>query len=257
MATNPQIRRPPPAFRRAEVTGRESIAERLTRVTLAGSAVIGIDEPQPAGSVRVLLPPTPGAELELPEWTGNEFLAADGTRPNIRTVTPIHLDPTTGEFELWIVLHGHGPLSRWAQTAAAGDEVAISGPARGVVVDDGWSNAVILGDESAIPAITQLIAALPAGAEASVFIEAAPGARPALASTPGVDLTWLDPAPSGLPGAQLLAALEPIALSDDQKVWCAGEAAMVAAARRLLLTERGIGRDRAVLRGYWKLTEPG
>ena len=44
-----------------------------------------------------------GDELVLPEWNGNEFLRSDGTRPVIRTFTPLHQEPE--RLDLDIVLH--------------------------------------------------------------------------------------------------------------------------------------------------------
>ena len=63
---------------------------------------------QPAASVRLLLPPPGSTDLVMPAWNGNEFLFPDGTRPAIRTLTPLRLDPETHTLDLEIVVHQGG-----------------------------------------------------------------------------------------------------------------------------------------------------
>ncbi len=89
-------------------------------------------------------------ELVLPEWNGNEFLHADGSRPHLRTLTPLRIDPERGEVDVDIVLHGAGPMATWAAAATVGDPVAISGTGRGYAIDAG-APLLLAGDESACP----------------------------------------------------------------------------------------------------------
>ena len=62
----PRTRRPAPPFRRATVVGTEAITPRLTRVTIEGEALVGFPMPEPAGSVRLLLPEPDAFELPAP-----------------------------------------------------------------------------------------------------------------------------------------------------------------------------------------------
>ncbi|MET0903984.1 MAG: siderophore-interacting protein, partial [Acidimicrobiales bacterium] len=144
-----RTRRPPPPLRRARVVAVVARTPRLRRLCLAGSELVGLDPAQPAASVRLLLPHH--GELVLPEWTGNEFLHADGTRPFLRTLTPLRIDSVAGEVDVDIVLHGSGPMATWAANATAGDPVAISGTGRGYTIDPSASELLLAGDESAIP----------------------------------------------------------------------------------------------------------
>src|SRR5690606_8218936 len=87
-----RIRRPPPPFRVAEVVEVADRSPHLRRLVLAGPELVGFAEPEPAASIRWL--PARGDALEIPEWNGNEFLYADGSRPPIRTLTPLEVDGT-------------------------------------------------------------------------------------------------------------------------------------------------------------------
>ena len=113
------------------------------------------------------------SELVLPTWTGNEYRYDDGSRPVIRTLTPLRCSPDDGELDVEVVLHGAGPLSEWAATAGVGAAAAVSGPGRGYEVDADARSFVLAGDESALPALGLLVGAMPPAAEVRVIVEIA------------------------------------------------------------------------------------
>lgn len=165
-STQRPTRREPPPFRNVTVTRAQPLTVRMVRVSFAGSNLeefIG----QPASSVRLLLPSPGDEKLTIPIWNGNEFLRPDGSRPAIRTFTPRRVHPATGELDLEIVLHQEGVASDWARSAQPGDQAAISGPGRGYVIDGEAPRFLLAGDESALPAIGQLLESLPAEAPVS------------------------------------------------------------------------------------------
>ncbi|WP_195210508.1 siderophore-interacting protein [Actinomarinicola tropica] len=248
-----RLRRPPPDFRRAEVVAVDRRTPRLVRLTLAGDDLVGFDAPEPAASLRLLLPREgPGTPLELPSWNGNEFRFADDARPPIRTLTPLSPDPEHGRVEVEVVLHGDGALSRWAEAEPLGDEVAVSGPGRGFVPDPEVARLLLVGDESAVPAVGQLLEWLPPAVHVDVVLEVVDDdAEPSLPGRDGTEVVRCVAAPDDPPGAAMLAAMQEQPLIDDVVVWAAGEAAAVQKLRKLL-GERGVPRSRTVVRGYWK-----
>lgn len=248
------MRREPPTFRRVAVRRTASVGPRLLRVTLAGPELEGMRVEQPAASVRLLLPSpaSGGSALVLPEWNGNEFLLSDGSRPVIRTFTPRRLDAAALELDIDVVLHGHGVASSWAASAGPGDEVAVSGPGRGYVVDPDAPGFVLAGDETAIPAIGQLLEIIPASTPVRVLVEVVePEGRVALPDHPRADVDWLDLHPGAAPGAALVAAVAAAEMAEGTRFWVAGEAAAVQRIRRHLFEERAIPRTHATVRGYW------
>lgn len=251
-----RARREPPRFRRVAVQRVENLTPRLVRVTLGGSELDGFRVEQPAASVRVLLPsPTPGGqpELVMPAWTGNEFRLPDGRRPTIRTFTPRRVDAGARELDVEIVLHHGGAASDWARTAEPGAEAAVSGPGRGYTVDPTAPAFCLAGDETAIPAISQLLEVLPDQTPVQVHIEvAAPEARLDLPGHPRATVRWYDLPPASDPGDSLVAAVAGAELSGDTRVWAAGEAAAMQRLRRHVFEERGIPRSHTAVRGYWK-----
>jgi NADPH-dependent ferric siderophore reductase len=248
-----RIRREPPAFRRVAVRRSEHLSPLMVRVTLAGGELAGFTVDEPAASVRVLLP-SPGADvLEIPTWAGNEFLLADGRRATIRTLTPRRADPEALELDVDVVLHDGGTASAWAAGAAAGNLAAISGPGRGYTIDREAPAFLLAGDETAIPAISQLLEALPRRTPVQVHIEiAAADARLPLPDHPGAIVDWCELPPGATPGAALVDAVLGAEIVPDARIWVAGEAAAVHRVRRHLFEERGLPRAQANVRGYWK-----
>ena len=248
-----RLRREPPAFRRVEVRRWEDRSPRLRRLTLAGPELAGLPEGLPAASVRLLLPRRD--DVEVPQWDGNEFRFADGTRPPIRSLTPRRTatDGDDPELDVEIVLHGAGALSSWASGVTAGAPVAVAGTGRGYTVDPDGRDIVLAGDETALAAIAVLLEALPQAARVRVLVELAdPSGRVELPGHPGAVVSWHDLPPGAPPGDALVAGVEALELDPAVRVWAAGEAAAVQRIRRHLFEQRGLARSQAVVRGYWK-----
>lgn len=222
------------------------------RVSFSGLDLADLNE-QPAASLRLLLPPSGTAEPTIPAWNGNEFLLPSGSRPSIRTFTPRRFHPVSGELDLEIVLHRGGIASDWARAARPGDQAAISGPGRGYEIDTTAPGFLLVGDETALPAIGRLLEALPATASVLVCAELAqPEARLELPDHPHTTIKWVDLPNGGRPGDALVAAVHGIELPPAARVWAAGEAASMQRLRRYFLDELSMPRAGATIRGYWK-----
>lgn len=231
----------------------QALTPRMVRVTLAGPELAGFPVPEPAASVRLLIPSSGRSRLVIPEWNGNEFLLPDGQRPIIRTFTPRRYRPDELELDLDIVLHKGGATSTWAASASHGAPAAISGPGRGYDLDPAASAFLLVGDETAIPAIAQLLEALPEDKSIRAIIEIArPDSRLALPDHPQATVEWLNMPAGEAPGNSLIATVEEAELAEGTKFWVAGEAAAMHKIRQHLFKERGLPRSNATVRGYWK-----
>jgi NADPH-dependent ferric siderophore reductase len=244
------LRREPPPLRRAEVARVERRNPFLVHITLAGSELVGLDPGLPAASVRLLLPAAGADDVVLPTWNGNEFLAADGSRPPLRTLTPLRIDAASDELDVDVVLHGEGALSDWAEIVTPGGRVAVSGTGRGYEIDVAATRFVLAGDESAVPAIGTLLPALPATATVVVLAAVRHGdARVDLPPHPGATVEWLV---GPEPGRALLAAVTEAEIDEGTRLWVAAEAEDVQRIRRHLFEARRVPRGHGTVRGYWK-----
>jgi NADPH-dependent ferric siderophore reductase len=224
----------------------------MVRLEFAGGELSGFSIPSPASSVRLLLPPSDAETIVMPTWSGNQFELPDGSRAPIRTFTPRYFDDGALVLTLDVVLHDHGAASDWARAAEVGDEVAISGPGRAEPLDPDARSHLLVGDESAIPAIGQLLEAIPHDRSVEIHIELAdPAGRLDLPAHPGATVEWHDAGPGASPGDAMVAVLERVDPLPDA-VWVAGEAAAVQRARTHLFDERGRSRSDVTARGYWK-----
>lgn len=248
------VRREPPRFRAARVVAYEPRSTSMQRLTLAGPELVGLERGDAASSVRLLLPADDG-ELELPSWNGNEFLLDDGRRARIRTLTPLAVrdDGASAELDVDVVLHGDSPLTRWARAATPGTPAAVSGTGSGYVAPEGTTSLVVLGDESAVPAVTTLLEDLPPELSVDVVLEHRHDAEPVeLPDRDGASVRWVVSAPDAAPCDALVAAASNLEPPAGSQVWAAGEAAGVQRLRRRFFDELGMSRRGSSIRGYWK-----
>lgn len=111
---------------------------------------------------------------------------------------------------------------------------------------------LLTADETALPAVAGILAWLPPGSHARVWIEVphAEDLRP-LPTGAEAEITWLirDGEPTGLVLPAVRAAEPP---DGTPYAWVAGEAGAVRALRRHLVGERGFDRRAVEFTGYWR-----
>jgi NADPH-dependent ferric siderophore reductase len=177
--------------------------------------------------------------------------------PTSRTYTVRAWDQATSELTIDFVYHGdEGVAGPWAASARPGDELWFSGPGGAYAPDESADWHLLVGDESALPAIGAAIEQLPPGARATVFVEVEDETEEQKFSGSGeVELTWFHRAGvTGDRGDALVEAVEAMTFAPgDVQVFVHGEAGFVMRLRRHLLADRGLDRKRVSLSGYWRL----
>jgi len=232
----------------AQVRRVQRLAPRMVRVTFGGDELAHFVWNGPAAHIKVF--------LSMGDSSAPEGSAA--ARPLARTYTPRRFDAQAGELDVDFVIHGEGPASSWAAQARPGQSLTIAGPGRSYAVDAQAPWHLLVGDDSAIPAIGTILEALP-GARVRSLIEVVDDAeRTALATSAGAaHIEWLtrgtDPRRAG---TELEAALRAMELPPGAgRVYVACEADAMRRMRRHLIFERGLERAQLVTRGYWRLGE--
>ncbi|MFD5743286.1 siderophore-interacting protein [Streptomyces massasporeus] len=258
-----------------QVVRTRRLGPSLVRVTFGGPDLHAFHSDGRDQSLSLFLPhpgqPEPVVPLELGDgwWQGWRELP-DDVRAVMRSYTLRALRRDPDEIDIDFALHGiepdttvqAGPASRWAARAAAGDRVLLLGPA---VADNrairfrppGDTDLVVVwGDETAVPAASAIVEALPAGTRARVWLEVPhAGDIQDLATEADAEITWLvrdEKGPEGSPMA--LDALRDAQLPAGERpcVWIAGESGCVKELRRHFVRERGIDRRRVTFVGYWR-----
>ncbi|MFT3819380.1 MAG: siderophore-interacting protein [Rubrivivax sp.] len=245
------LQRHPLRYRELQVLRVQTLSPRMRRITLGGDALAGFASPAPDDHVRLVFP-APGEAAPIAPSTDEHGLHfPDGPlRPAMRDYTPRRCDGR--ELDLDFVLHGHGPAASWAAQAAPGMRIGVAGPRGSHLVGVGFDGYVLIGDETALPAIGRWLETLPAAAPVLCLVEVADAAeQAALAVPPGRTVHWLhrrEGAPDALLQALRNAALPP----GDRFCWIACESAQMRALRRHLIDDRGQPRAWLSASGYWK-----
>jgi NADPH-dependent ferric siderophore reductase len=171
-----------------------------------------------------------------------------------RRYTIRNLDNAMRLLDLDVVMHGHGPGAAWAASVAIGDDVEVFGP-RGKVrlADAGWQ--LFAGDESAIPAIAEMIAALPPRTAGAALIEVADADdEQPIAATELLGVRWLHRGTTPPGESDLLdRAVAALEIPDaDRHAYLFGESRVV---RRLRgdLGRRGLHAADVSAKGYWNV----
>lgn len=241
------------------------ITPRLVRVTVGEESLATF--PAGGGDQHVVLYLYPDdAVLPEPLTLTSARVAFNTARPHMRSYTVRRFDPVRHELDLDFVLHQPhgGPAADWAERAAPGDPLIVVGPSPAYRLDPEVGNHLLIGDETAIPAIAALLGELPAGVAARAVVEVADAAEEQpLGSATGaadVQVQWVhrDGAPAGRPEA-LLAAVRALDLPPGAEltVWAAGERGVMQALRGHLLDERGLARTQVRTGNYWRIGQAG
>jgi len=176
------------------------------------------------------------------------MLDSGSAEPVWRDYTPRHHDRGAGELTIEFALHGDGPAALWAAQATPGQRATIGGPRGSFVIPLDYDWHLLVGDESALPAIARRLEELPAGTSTIVILQVHDAAdRRTLRSAAKLSVQWVADAD------ELLAAVRALALPPGEGyAWCAGEAVTAAALRRLLVDEKGHDRQAIRAAAYWK-----
>jgi NADPH-dependent ferric siderophore reductase len=173
------------------------------------------------------------------------FDGADGQQVR-RDYTPRRFDVDACELTLEFALHGHGGAAEWARTATIGAHAIIGGPRGSMIVPLEMDWHLLIGDDSALPAITRRLEELPQDARVQVVVLAAAADRRGFFTNAQADIHWVES------GDALLDVLAGLPLQPGAGIaWGGGEASLMVRVRQLLL-DKGLPRQATRVSAYWK-----
>jgi NADPH-dependent ferric siderophore reductase len=179
-----------------KVVRREELTSHMFRVVLGGS---GFDTFTPSkftdSYVKLVFVGDDVDMASLPQPLTLDSFAdlPPAEQPVVRTLTVRRADPAAREIAIDVVVHGeHGEAGLWAATAEPGRPVYLMGPSGAYAPDPAADWHLLAGDETALPAISVALEALPANAIGQAFIEiAGPEDEIPLTAPQGVRLDWI------------------------------------------------------------------
>ena len=229
-----------PAPRTVEVVSKQAITPNMLRVTLGGAGMADFPDNSEGGYIKLRLYP-------------------DGpdTPPVVRTYTI--RNQREGEIDVDFVLHTdnageHGPATAWAMEVVQGDTISIGGPGPAKPMPDRHDFYLVVGDMTALPAISVNLAQLPADAVGYGVIEVqSEEDRQDLTVPPGFDLDFVV---NPVPGTGAKAMLESVRAAAPREgelyAWVACEFDTMRNLREFLRGELGLGREQLYISSYWK-----
>ncbi|WP_232680249.1 siderophore-interacting protein [Nocardioides sp. R-C-SC26] len=292
-----------------EVTSVERLSPSFVRVEFGSPALadFGVDGALYDQRIKLVLPdgdhPLPSLEGADESWFGTWLERPVEERGHMRTYTvrAVRGEGAATRLVVDFVVHEGetGPGGSWGERARVGDRLVTLAPRRGadfggIEFAPGDADQLLLvGDETAVPAVGAILEQLPVDAVGAVFLEVPLSADVLTLQHPvGISVTWLprDGAPRGVAlHAAVLAHLgdaaaetevsdeevdtdlweTPVysssgeALDDDARTvghelqglyaWIAGEAKVVTGLRRALVKDLGMDRHQVAFMGYWRV----
>ncbi|MEU5702828.1 siderophore-interacting protein [Streptomyces aurantiacus] len=274
-----------------EVRRREFLTPGFASVTLGGPAVRDLTVAGNDQGVRLFFPREGQTALRMPTlsneaWIAQLLLLPKSVRPWVRNLTIRRARPADDEIDIEFALHGDSPMASWVRRAEPGSPAGIfdigttyrlpeptdgqqggrldgqQGGRQEGRLDRRLDGQLLVGDESALPAILSILDGTPPSLATEVYLEVATAADIRSVDAPaGTRIHWFSRDDENLrPGTLALDALRHASLPPGRfYTWAAGESRLATAVRRHLVNDRGVPKRDISFVGYWRLgrSSPG
>lgn len=211
------------------------VTPSMLRIVLEGSDLADFASAAPDDHVKLFVP-TDSGEVERRDYTPRRF------------------DASARTLAIDFALHDAGPATRWAMRARPGDQLDVGGPRGSAVVPWSFDWWLLVGDETALPALGRRAEEAP-GEARIISLAAVASSEEEQSFDTAADHTALwahRPAGRADDPRPLLDALSGLSLpAGDGFVWITAEAKAARAVRDHLWGERGRPRAWTRAGGYW------
>lgn len=212
----------------------DQLTPRMLRITLGGDALEGFTSPAADDHVKLFAPTPEG--------------------PQGRDYTVRYYDAEARELTLDFALHDAGPATDWARQASPGHTIEIAGPRGSTLIPTDFDWWLLVGDETALPAIGRRIEELPPGTPVTSLVAIAGLEDEQQFDTQATHRAlWihrpLDRADEPSPFLSVLD--EQVPAHGDGFIWIAGETGVARALRRHVLEVLRHPQPWTKVAGYW------
>jgi NADPH-dependent ferric siderophore reductase len=266
MAKTPRLLPENPRLFRARVLRSERLTPSMQRVTVTGDDLaefgyLGFDH-----WFRLFVQRPDQDVFRMPDLDGKKwwptFLAIpEDVRPHCANYTVAEFRAESREMDIDFVVHTgadgepEGRAAIWACAARPGDELAMLDQGCIFDVPEGTSEIVIAAEETGLPGVVGIAAALPRDAVGRIIQEVpTAGDVRELDAPAGVTVTWIVRAETqhSVPGRAALAELQRYVPADDRGyAFVVGESTLATEGRRHL-HRAGLPKSRITFSGFWK-----
>jgi NADPH-dependent ferric siderophore reductase len=227
-------------WRSVGIRRTEYLTPCMIRLTLAGDELTGFTSLGADDHIKIA---TPGKDGSIDK----------------RDYTPRRYDAAANELIVDVAVHEAGPATTWARNAKPGDVVQIGGPRGSAIVAHDFDWWLLIGDETALPAIGRWIEELPAGTPVTSIVSVTgPEEEQTFETRANHRAVWVHRPPTQADNpAPLLDALEHHAWpAGDGFVWIAAERGVARALRAHVLEVRRHPSAWLKAASYWARGKP-
>lgn len=230
----PRLERVRHELRRRELTvaAVERLTPHMIRITLEGAELQGFTSMSADDHIKIFAPDGAGAMT-------------------MRDYTPRRFDPQALRLAVDFAVHEAGPATQWALGVKPGDSALIAGPRGSLVIGGAVKSWLLIGDETALPAIGRRIEEMTPGMPVtSVVAVPGPDDEQDFETAARLSAHWVhrtDPTDA----AVLIERLRGLPLAAGTFVWIAAESSVVKAVRAYLTGERHLNPAWMRAAGYW------
>ncbi len=220
--------------RNLTVTEKFYLTPNMIRVVVSGDELEGFQSPSPDDNIKIMTPDPSGEQT-------------------MRSYTPRRYDADKRELSLDFAVHEAGPATRWALDVKVGDPALIGGPRGSKRVVGEIDHWLLIGDETALPAMLRRVEEAGAG-ERYTMLASIPGSSDEQAIETDAEFApvWLHRNGASPEDADLLiAALDKIDIPEGTFVWLAAEGDVTRKVRTYLNANRNVPLRWIKATGYW------
>jgi NADPH-dependent ferric siderophore reductase len=230
-----------PARRKLTVANVERLTPQMQRIRFTSPELHDFSSMAPDDHIKLFLP------MSAEQNGGMAGVC-------VRDYTPRLFDVEQCTLTVDFALHVAGPATTWARSARVGDTLEIGGPRGSNVVADDFDWYLLIGDETALPAIGRRVEELrPDVPVTTVVVVSDHAERQTFATRSTWTACWVSRERPPIEDDALLRA----ALSDhtfpagDGYIWIAAEARTARSLRSYMIDTRGHPKAWIKAAGYW------
>jgi NADPH-dependent ferric siderophore reductase len=226
----------------------ERLTPHLLRITFGSTELEGFSSPGFDDHVKLCFPDPQSGEIILPGDGSNK-------KPIMREYTPRFFDAEKKLLVIDFVIHDAGIATQWASNANIGDRLGVAGPKGSFIIPVEFDWHLLIGDDTALPAIARRLEELPENAQVMVIAEVDNSDdQIAFRQTAYTTIHWVyrngkEPGSADLLINKINSAVFP---DGDYYAWVACEYSAVKEIRDLLVNERNANPQWIRAASYWK-----
>jgi NADPH-dependent ferric siderophore reductase len=243
--------------RKLTVIGKQFISANMLRITLAGDDLASLAVDQEGGYIKLHFARPDILDGDIEQQIHSEDASS---RPLLRTYTIRNQQINPAQIDVDFVIHDTGPASTWAGSCSIGSSIYVAGPGKKKIVDLNADWFFIVGDMTALPAISVNLEQLPSTAKGYAVIEVlTPKDIQHFDLPAAVELHWVIKYPQSNTDHQQLSTslLNKVkqcpALLGTASVWIACEFSNMREIRQHFSQHLNIDKRHMYASSYWKL----